>query len=219
MNYPFREFGGNAITRVFASIVLILLLAGTAHADRAQALQALAQRDYGQAARLWLQLANEGDPLAQFNLALLYEHGSGVNQDANLYKYWLSMAARQGLADAYATINTHALRPTNKILPVSVVQDPQDWVATQNPGYYTLQLASSTNKALIQKYYDENDLIGVAGYYRSRRSGEDWYALVYGAYPTVPDAKAAIEKLPDALKKWSPWVRNIKSIHRIMIHQ
>ncbi|MBI1423018.1 MAG: hypothetical protein GC149_06085 [Gammaproteobacteria bacterium] len=205
------------LQRSLAIVVLSLMMAGNAFADRAQALQAQAQGDFANAARLWLQLANDGDPVAQFNLALLYENGTGVTADTNLYKYWLSMAARKGLAEAYADVNAQAIQPTDNPAAVTIVMGPQQWVAVQNPDYYTLQLASSTNKTLIEKYYEENELTGKAGYYRSRRSGEDWYALVYGAYPSVQDAKAAIDNLPEDLKKWSPWVRNIKSIHKIMV--
>lgn len=203
-------------------LLLSLLLAANAFADLEQALSAQARGDFTNAAKLWLQLANDGDPIAQYNLALLYQRGAGVNPDNNLSRYWLSMAGRQGLVEAYAMINAQNVQPMTRASasassPDSANLGPQAWVAAQDPDYYTLQLASSTNQALIQKYYDENDLAGKAGYYRSRRAGEDWYALVYGAYPTVQDAKAAIETLPADLKKWSPWVRNIKSIHKIMV--
>lgn len=209
--------------RIVTAVVLSLLFLPTAFADREQALQAQARGDYSNAAKLWTQLANEGDPLAQYNLALLYQRGAGVTVDNNLFKYWLSMAARQGMVEAYSRINNQSLQPTRRLAaaPTSVVSasantGPEAWVAAQNPNYYTLQLASSTNAQLIEKYYSENDLVGKAGYYRSQREGEDWYALVYGAYPTVQDAKDAIDSLPEDLKKWSPWVRNIKSIHKIM---
>jgi len=188
-----------------------------AAADRGQAMQAQTQGDFNNAAKLWLQLANEGDPVAAFNLALLYKRGSGVMQDGNLAQYWLQMAARKGLVGAYHLVNSKAMLPGNDSVAKRPVVGPQEWVAMQKPSYYTLQLASSTNQALIQKYYSENNLQDKAGYYRSKRSGEDWYALVYGAYPTVQDAKEAIYNLPEGLKKWSPWVRNIKSIHRIMV--
>lgn len=217
MSYSEYSVGGRFLTRTIAALALSVLCLPTAFASREQAFQAQAQGDYGNAAKLWLQLANQGDPLAQYNLALLYARGVGVTADDNLYKYWLSMAARRGLVEAYDGVNAQAMRPTNKAAAVKLVLGPQDWVAAQNPKYYTLQLASSTNQALIQKYYSENNLAGKAGYYHSLRSGEDWYALVYGAYPTVQDAKAAIDTLPAELKKWSPWVRNIKSIHKIMV--
>ena len=157
--------------------------------------------------------------IAQYNLALLYQNGSGVNQDQNLARYWLTMAARQGMAQAYRRLNDQSLKPTNQRIAVKLEVSPQQWVAVQNPKFYTLQLASSTNEALIQKYYAQNNLQGVAGYYSSMRSGERWYALVYGAYPSVNEAKAAISNLPQDLRKWSPWVRNIRSIHKIMLRQ
>ncbi|MGD8784505.1 MAG: SPOR domain-containing protein, partial [Thioalkalispiraceae bacterium] len=62
-------------------------------------------------------------------------------------------------------------------------------------------------------------LQGKAGYYSSMRQGERWYALVYGSYSSVNEAKAAISDLPQDLRKWSPWVRNIRSIHKIMVRE
>ena len=245
-----KDFAGvRRAPRTLLAVLMGLLLTGNAFADRQQALSAQASGDYAGAARLWLPLANDGDPIAQYNLALLYQRGAGVTADANLSRYWFSMAARHGMVEAYTIVNAQAVSvtrskpvasaqasaaPTLKPTPKPAVStsstntslnpnpnpstdSPEDWVAAQNPNYYTLQLASSTNKALIDKYYSENDLAGKAGYYRSKREGEDWYSLIYGAYPTVQDAKDAIESLPADLKKWSPWVRNIKSIHRIMV--
>jgi septal ring-binding cell division protein DamX len=182
------------------------------------ALTAVERGDFQKAAELWQGLANRGDAIAQYNLAQLYLHGKGVSRDENVGRYWLSMAARHGLAPAYAAVSPGAIKPAEAPqVNTSVELDPKDWVHAQDPRYYTLQLASSTNERLIQKYFRENQLAGQAGYYRSRRSGEDWYALVYGAYPTVNDAKEAIKQLPEDLRKWSPWVRNIRSIQKIML--
>lgn len=204
-------------------IVHVLILAmplgvANAYADQSQALSALARGDYQKAASILQTMANEGDAEAQFNLALLYQQGRGVNPDNNLSSYWLAMAARQGLAQAYSRLNNNSVKPTQMSVKVNLTLSPEEWVTSQDPKHYTLQLASSTNQQLIDKYYLENELTGKAGYYRSKREGEEWYALVYGAYPSVQAAKDAIETLPQDLKKWSPWVRNIKSIHRIMLH-
>jgi septal ring-binding cell division protein DamX len=202
------------------TVIFLLIPVGVmdAYADQTQVFNAMAQGDYQRAAAMLQTMANNGDVEAQYNLALLYLKGNGVNPDKNLSNYWLSMAARQGLAPAYARLNSNSVKPTQASIAVKLAVSPEEWVATQNPKYYTLQLASSTNQQLIEKYYQENELEGHAGYYRSKREGEEWYALVYGAYPSVSDAKDAIETLPQDLKKWSPWVRNIKSIHRIMLH-
>jgi septal ring-binding cell division protein DamX len=217
MSYSQYSIGKSVFLQFLTVFVLSLSMLGTAWADRAQALAAQDRGDYSDAAKLWMQLANQGDPLAQYNLAQLYHQGLGVTEDSNLFKYWLAMAARHGMVEAYTSINSKALQPTTAPAHVNLSLGPEAWVEAQNPNYYTLQLASSTNEALIKKYYSENKLAGKAGYYRSHRSGQDWYALVYGAYPSVQEAKAAIATLPDGLKKWSPWVRNIKSIRKIMI--
>ncbi len=188
------------------------------YASALRALDAQAKGDFRTAATLWQQLANDGNALAQYNLALLYKQGEGVNADENMSNYWLTMAARQGMVQAYQRLNTNSIRATQQRLSVkSMSAGPQEWVASQNPKHYTLQLASSTNKQLIEKYYSLNDLTGKAGYYSSMRQGERWYALVYGSYNSVHSAKSAIAELPQDLKKWSPWVRNIRSIHKIMI--
>lgn len=217
MSYRNRLYIPSAFTQILGVILLATLFAANAVADQQQAITAQEQGNFTQAAKLWLPLANDGNPVAQFNLALLYKKGEGVTADENLSRYWFSMAARQGMADAYAEINPKAVTPTKTPASVSLTLSPEAWVAAQNPSYYTLQLASSTNESLIKKYYNANNLVGKAGFYRSRRSGEDWYSLVFGAYPSVQAAKAAIQNLPADLKKWSPWVRNIKSIHKIML--
>ena len=203
----------------FLTIFFICLSPSILFADeRDRAIQAHTSGDYALAAQLWLPLANSGDPIAQYNIALLYRDGLGVREDQNVSQYWLMASARQGLADSYVQVNGQAFQVTKQRVRVAkAVLGPEEWVATQKPRNYTLQLASSTNKDLIVKYYEENDLTGVAGYYKSKREGEYWYALVYGSYSSVNEAKAAIATLPKDLKKWSPWVRNIKSIHKITI--
>jgi len=204
------------------SLLLIccgFLISHSSYADNSAALTAHGTGDYQMAAKLWQARANDGDVIAQYNLSLLYEKGAGVGQDRNLARYWLTMAARQGMAEAYRRLNAENISPTTERVAVKLVLTPQEWVAAQSPKHYTLQLASSTNEALIRKYFDQNSLQGQAGYYSSMRQGERWYALVYGAYPSVNEAKGAIANLPQDLRKWSPWVRNIRSIHKIMITQ
>jgi septal ring-binding cell division protein DamX len=207
---------------LFAIIVFVtsLLLVRPLFANNAIAITAHANGDFQRAAELWQDLANEGDAIAQYNLSLLYENGSGVRQDQNIARYWLAMAARQGIAQAYQKLNENSIRPGQQPVALTqIVSNPQQWVQIQNPNHYTLQLASSTNQALINKYFEENNLQGKAGYYSSMRQGERWYALVYGSYSSVNEAKAAISDLPQDLRKWSPWVRNIRSIHKIMVRE
>ncbi len=199
--------------------LLILMLSGTAYADlQNDAVTALINKNYITAIPLLESLAQQGNPDAQYNLALLYNKGLGVNVDSVKSRSYYSNAAHGGLVDSYRKLSRSSIRPAvfnSQLAPV--VSSPQDWVKTQNPNHYTLQLASSTNADLIRKYFEENALTGKAGYYKNKREGEYWYALVYGAYPSAREANKAIASLPEDLRKWSPWVRKIKSIQRIMI--
>ena len=187
------------------------------------AVSALIDRNYLTAIPLLKRLAKQGDPSAQYNLGIAYKEGLGVIPNSDISTSYLSDSARLGLVDSYRSLSVASIKPNSSINSRAVKSlsnvsdiDPQTWVKTQNAHYYTLQLASSTNAKLIQKYFSENNLSGKAGYYKNHREGEDWYALVYGAYPSVNLAKQAISSLPKDLRKWSPWVRKMSNIQRIM---
>lgn len=72
-------------------------VADTAYAD---ALAAYNAGDFATAQRLWQGLADRGEPIAQYNLGLLYEDGKGVAQDYARAADWYRRAAEQGHASA-----------------------------------------------------------------------------------------------------------------------
>jgi hypothetical protein len=56
--------------------------------------------EFAEAFRIWLPLAEAGDPRAQFGIASLYDHGQGVEVNYFLSANWFQRSARQGLAVA-----------------------------------------------------------------------------------------------------------------------
>src|SRR5258708_4196516 len=50
--------------------------------------------------KLWLPLAEQGHAAAQFNIAVMYEEGSGVAKDSAQAARWYLEAAKQGDPDA-----------------------------------------------------------------------------------------------------------------------
>ena len=42
--------------------------------------------------------------------------------------------------------------------------------------------------------------------------GAIWYGVLYNEYPSLQAAKAALQALPDELKRHRPFIRNIKDI-------
>jgi septal ring-binding cell division protein DamX len=180
--------------------------------ENQRGLDAMAKQNYQEAVNIWAGLVAEGNPVAEYNLALALQKSAA---DVTQVNGWLKAAAHDGLINAYRHFQPDAVKPganTHAIL----IKAPDDWIREQNPRYYTLQLASSTNPGLIQKYYQTYNLKGDAGYYRNYRQGKNWYALVYGSYASINEAKQAVETLPAELQKWSPWVRKFQDIQRIM---
>ena len=167
-----------------------------------------------EAVEIWAQLASRGNTSAMYNLASHYSSGKGIVKNKVLSDEWLDNATRSGLIQAYLNLNNNAVTPAS-YSHLTFKTGPLYWLEKQKPGKYTLQLISGRNKKLVEKIYNDNNLKGKAGYLHYMRSGKDNYALVYGVYETVAAAKAAITKLPENLRKSSPWVRKIKSLHEI----
>ena len=84
----------------FCSSILLLLLATQALADYEQGLIAAQNGDYETALREFTSAAEEGLMVAQYNLAILYFTGRGVQQDFTEAFRWTAAAAEQGHTEA-----------------------------------------------------------------------------------------------------------------------
>ena len=80
--------------------LLLFAAALPALADFQAGLDAFQNGDYVTAAKEWRPLAEEGSPIAQFNLGLLYLDGHGVPQSDAEAVNWFRRAAEQDYAQA-----------------------------------------------------------------------------------------------------------------------
>ena len=172
------------------------------------------RNDQAGAVKIWTQLANAGNPVAQYNLANHYFAGKGVQKNESMAEQWLRDATHSGLIQAYANLNKEGVTPANGIT-LSFNISPKLWLEKQEPNKYTIQVASSRNESSIKKSFEDNNIKGNGGYYHYIRDGVDRYALIYGTYETVAAANVAMKKLPENLRKKTPWVRKIKSLQSI----
>ena len=77
--------------------VLLLALCGSLSADAlTEGQAAFADRNYPEALRLLLPLAEEGVPSAQLRVGYMHFYGLGVSQDYGIAHRWVLAAARQG---------------------------------------------------------------------------------------------------------------------------
>ena len=180
-------------------------------ASVSEAVTASKENNTTEAIKLWASLASSGTAIAQYNIANHYRTGDGVEKNTKTASKWLKNSARSGFVEAYLNLNKNAISPAKgKTLHFEV--GPQAWLKKQAPNSYTIQLASSRNENSIKNKYEQNNIEGKGAYYHYVRDGVDRYGLVYGSYKTVAAANIAMAKLPEKLRKKSPWVRSIKSI-------
>jgi H+/Cl- antiporter ClcA len=72
---------------------------------------------------------------------------------------------------------------------------------------YSIQLISFRQRASLMRFAHEQGLTSEARTLAAADGVQSWYALLVGAYPTLEAAKAALERLPDRLRRLEPIVR------------
>ncbi len=77
-------------------VVLLLGLAFPAWADSKAADDAVQRGDYNTALREYRALAKVGNPHAEYNIGVMYDLGTGVEQDRAAAVIWYRKAANQG---------------------------------------------------------------------------------------------------------------------------
>lgn len=202
---------------IFKSLILSILILFSSQnmaTSVSDAVIASKNNNVIEAAKLWSKLADNGNTIAQFNLANHYSEGKGVKKNKAIAEQWWKGATRSGLIEAYLTLNKRAISPAIG-QTLSFQTGPDIWLKKQEPNKYTIQLASSRNEYSIKQSYEKNNLKGNGGYYHYVRGGIDRYALIYGSYKTVAAANVAMKNLPKNLREKTPWVRKIKSIQKI----
>lgn len=202
------------------------------------------ERDDRQAAH-WFRLAAEGGSAqAQYNLGILYEKGWGVEQSNDKARKWYRQATNNGRKDAASRLalltelgndNTPATDQAENTEPVADAPlmpfidiqedvarhqalDNPAWLKQQPAHFYTLQLAASVEKRLLQEQAANLPLEQQYAIVDSSRNGTRWYALVYGSYTSIEDARQAHSRLPPNLSAWQPWVRPFGDIKTWRVH-
>jgi TPR repeat protein len=109
-----RQFGHPAFGGL--SLALTFFIVQAAHAGWPEADAAAARGDDAGVFREWLQLAQQGNPLAENNVGFAFERGKGVSVDFQKAQDWYAKAASTGLAEAEKNLGLmyamgHGLKP------------------------------------------------------------------------------------------------------------
>jgi uncharacterized protein len=157
------------ITTLFASGVLALALIGTAIAGSFEDGQAAYRRDdYAEAARLWGQLADQGNARAQFSIGRMYYIGQGVPRDNAKADAWYRKAADQGFD--YAQFNLGVAYEDGGL------GVPQDYALAHM--WFNLASSPATNTDLRQMAVQNRDQVAVkmtpAQIAKAQRLAREW---------------------------------------------
>lgn len=117
-------------------------------------------------------------------------------------------------------------RPATPRSPIQqpVVQKPslpplsrdEQHLMAMNPNHYVIQLLAASIDANVEQFIVRHGLQGQAFYFHTLRDGKDWYAVVYGEYPTkeaANQAKAALQQQYHV----RPWVRSVTDIQQEIV--
>lgn len=84
------------LKKVLYAVLFVAALTAPALAQDDAGLTAYEAGEYESAARIWRELADQGNTVAQFNLGGMYHKGLGVGQDTAASFHWFRMAAEHG---------------------------------------------------------------------------------------------------------------------------
>ena len=97
----------------FTGLTAVILVAGlTINAPVAQAgkwedgIKAFARKEYAAAAKLFRPLAEKGNAVAQYRIAMMHKMGLGVSKDRKQAQKWSRLAAKQGNPEAQVLLGS-----------------------------------------------------------------------------------------------------------------
>jgi len=93
----------------------------------------------------------------------------------------------------------------------------ETWFASPERGVFTIQLLATQAsqhrplEAFLQDWR-RRGAIDKVYIYRTRIRGDEWFGVLYDDYATFGEAQAALERLPPELKRYKPFIRNVRDV-------
>ncbi len=81
-----------------------------------------------------------------------------------------------------------------------------------DPTHFTIQLIADIDQHSLKQFIKKHRLMDNTFIVATKKSGKDWYVLLYGDYPSAAAANTALNKLDEKILTWKPFVRKIGSI-------
>jgi len=83
------------------------------------------------------------------------------------------------------------------------------WALDQNASNYTLQISIISDPQLLRDF--RNDY-GISGNTQIYQRADQRYVVIFGSYPSIEAARAAVTQLPANVQQMEPWAKSFASV-------
>ncbi|MGB0467233.1 MAG: hypothetical protein ACPGF7_06860 [Pontibacterium sp.] len=113
------------------------------------------------------------------------------------------------------TVFSEALM-AEKLTVKNVVVQGRQWLLKQPDPDYVIQLARVPDEKAAFDYLNQHQLTGALTIYREELPDKISYLIVQGVYQTVAAANVGISYLPEAIRRYKPWVRSYAHLKQVL---
>ena len=99
---------------------------------------------------------------------------------------------------------------------IAALLESSTWILVQDETQYTIQMSASRDLSSVQNFLRRHSLPLPNSIFSFERDGDIWYALVHGIFPTLSEARQAVEQMPADAQRDQPWIREVGRVKQIM---
>jgi len=142
-----------------------------------------------------------------------------VGRQPDTWKIRLQDPLSKQETEARFKVVAAATKTGRPIHSASMVLNGEDWIAKQNPKYFTLQLLGSQRKDSLEKFVKQHGLQGDVAWFVSQRNKRPWYVLIQGRYTSRTQAQNAASTVAKNIRGIKPWIRPFADIQKTLKQQ
>ncbi|NHO68107.1 AAA family ATPase [Aestuariicella hydrocarbonica] len=95
----------------------------------------------------------------------------------------------------------------------SKLSSDETFLLSLSPSQYVLQVMAAGSKDAVEAFIERQGNRRELRLFATLRSGQPWFVVVTGVYPTSEAARIGVASLPPEQKKVGPWPRSVSDVH------
>lgn len=103
---------------------------------------------------------------------------------------------------------------TDRMAGDTPVEGGIEWVRSQPPGHYTIQLLAGDERGRVAEMASRLDLDGPVVLFPYQVEGAPMFGLLHGSFADIRQARSRLDELPEWVARNGPWIRRFSSVRR-----